>query len=257
MSTPFVNIKNLHVAVDEHEIINGLNLAINKGEIHAIMGPKGSGKSTLAQAIAGKDDYNVSNGTIEIDGLDIAKIPAHERAHMGVFLSFQYPVEIPGLNNAYFLRSALNVIKRNRNEEEIDADDFLILMREHMQKLKMDESFLHRSLHEGFSGGEKKRNEILQMSLLKPRLCILDETDSGLDIDALKLVADGINSLRDKERSFILITHYQRLLDYVQPDVVHVMVKGQIVESGDKDLDLELEKNGYDSFINKANLRSS
>lgn len=256
MST-LLNIEHLHTMIDNHKIINGLDLKINQGEVHAIMGPNGSGKSTLAHTIAGKDNYEITDGNIKVDGVNIGNMDAHERAHIGIFLSFQYPVEIPGLNNAYFLRSALNALRRFNNQEEIDASDFLVLIREHMQKLKMDESFLHRSLHDGFSGGEKKRNEILQMSILKPRLCILDEADSGLDIDALKLVADGINCLRDKERSFILITHYQRLLEYVKPDFVHVMIKGKIVESGDKDVALKLENYGYDSFIDKTKSRIS
>lgn len=245
---PLLSIKDLHVMVDSHEIIKGLNLTVNKGEVHAIMGPNGSGKSTLAYTIAGKNDYRVNKGEMCFLGEPIDNLSADERAKLGIFLAFQYPVEIPGVNNAYFLRAALNALRVSRGQEEIDAVDFLELIRSHLTSLKMDERFLHRAVNDGFSGGEKKRNEILQMSILEPRLCILDETDSGLDIDALKVSADGINALRNEERSMIIVTHYQRLLNYITPDVIHVMVDGRIVESGGKELALELEKNGYEGY---------
>lgn len=247
-----LTVKDLRVDVDGHLILKGLNLSVNKGEVHAIMGPNGSGKSTLAYTLAGKDHYHVKSGSVEFLGNDIAEMNADERARLGIFLAFQYPVEIPGLNNAYFLRAALNSLRKSRGQEEIDAMDFLALVRNHLTSLKMDERFLNRAVNEGFSGGEKKRNEILQMSLLEPRLCILDETDSGLDIDALKVSADGINGLRNEERGMIVVTHYQRLLNYITPDVVHVMVDGRIIESGGKELALKLEQEGYDSFIAKA-----
>jgi Fe-S cluster assembly ATP-binding protein len=253
-STNLLSIKDLCVSVDGHAILKGLNLSVNKGEVHAIMGPNGSGKSTLAHVLAGKEDYEVTSGDIFFSGESLLQASADERAKRGIFLAFQYPVEIPGLNNAYFLRAALNSLRKSRGQQEIDSIDFLELLRNHLQNLKMDERFLHRSVNEGFSGGEKKRNEILQMSILEPRLCILDETDSGLDIDALKVCADGVNALRNDERSMIVITHYQRLLNYITPDVVHVMVHGRIIESGGKELALMLEKEGYDSFIKKAEL---
>lgn len=252
MKAPLLTIKNLHVVVGGHAILKGLNLTVNKGEVHAIMGPNGSGKSTLAHTIAGKGGYEVVDGHIQLAGSDIAEMSADERAREGIFLAFQYPVEIPGLNNAYFLRAALNALRRSRGQQEIDALDFLALVRSHLSLLKMDERFLHRNVNEGFSGGEKKRNEILQMSLLEPRLCILDETDSGLDIDALKVAADGVNALRNDERGMIVVTHYQRLLNYITPDVVHVMVDGRIIESGGKELAIKLEQEGYDHFITKA-----
>ena len=247
-----LNISNLFVSMNDHKILKGFNLSIRPGEVHAIMGPNGSGKSTLAYTLAGKDDYEAEKGDIEFLGQSILKLSADERAKLGIFLAFQYPVEIPGVNNAYFLRAALNSLRKSRGQEEIDAVDFLELVKNHLSYLKMDERFLHRAVNEGFSGGEKKRNEILQMSLLEPRLCILDETDSGLDIDALKVSADGINALRNAERSMIVVTHYQRLLNYITPDFVHVMVDGRIVESGGKDLALKLESEGYDDFILKA-----
>jgi Fe-S cluster assembly ATP-binding protein len=247
-----LSVAHLSVEVDGHAILKGFNLSVNKGEVHAIMGPNGSGKSTLAYTLAGKDRYIVTSGSIDFMGQSIVGMSADDRARLGIFLAFQYPVEIPGLNNAYFLRAALNSLRKSRGQEEIDAVDFLAMVRNHLASLRMDERFLHRAVNEGFSGGEKKRNEILQMSLLEPRLCILDETDSGLDIDALKVSADGINALRNDERSMIVVTHYQRLLNYITPDVVHVMVDGRIIESGGKELALKLEQDGYDSFIAKA-----
>jgi len=247
--THVLRINNLRVAIDNHEILKDFNLVVNRGEVHAIMGPNGSGKSTLAYTIAGKDNYMVSKGDINFMGQSIIDLRADERAALGIFLAFQYPVELPGVNNAYFLRAALNALRASRNEEQIDAIDFLELVRSHLTKLKMDERFLHRAVNAGFSGGEKKRNEILQMSILEPNLCILDETDSGLDIDALKVSAEGINSLRSSERSMIIVTHYQRLLDYITPDFIHVMVDGRIVESGGKELGAKLEQTGYDSYV--------
>lgn len=244
-----LELRDLHVEVNGQPILRGLNLCINKGEVHAIMGPNGSGKSTLAHVLAGKDNYTITQGSMLFQGEDISGWSADERARAGIFLAFQYPVEIPGVNNAYFLRAALNSLRRSRGQKEMDAVDFLQLVRTHLTALKMDERFLHRPINEGFSGGEKKRNEILQMSLLEPKLSILDETDSGLDIDALKVCSSGINALKNPERSFVVVTHYQRLLDYVVPDFVHVLVKGTIVRSGDKSLALELEQNGYDIFL--------
>lgn len=249
--TNLLTIKDLHVAVDGHSILKGLDLNIGKGEVHAIMGPNGSGKSTLAYSLAGREDYKITSGSIDFLGQSIVDLNADERARLGIFLAFQYPVEIPGVNNAYFLRAALNALRKSRGQNEIDAVDFLELVRTHLLNLKMDERFLHRAVNAGFSGGEKKRNEILQMSLLEPRLCILDETDSGLDIDALKVSADGINALRNSERSMIVVTHYQRLLNYITPDVVHVMIDGRIIKSGGKELAIRLESDGYDPFLSK------
>ncbi|MDG9729186.1 Fe-S cluster assembly ATPase SufC [Ignatzschineria sp. RMDPL8A] len=243
-----LEIKNLHVEVEGKKIINGLNLTINDGEVHAIMGPNGSGKSTLASVIAGNDTYEVTEGSITYNGIDLLELDPDQRAHLGVFLSFQYPVELPGVNNHYFLRTALNSIRKARGEEELDALEFYESLQEKMKRVKMDSAFLKRSVNEGFSGGEKKRNEILQMLVLEPTLAILDETDSGLDIDALRVIADGINGLRDNNRSFLMITHYQRLLNYVQPDVVHVMTDGEIVKTGGKELALELEQEGYVAY---------
>jgi Fe-S cluster assembly ATP-binding protein len=241
-----LEIKNLKAGIGDTEILTGLSLSVKPGEVHAIMGPNGSGKSTLAQVIAGHADYEVSGGTVEFLGKDLLELEPEERAREGVFLGFQYPVEIPGVNNAYLLKAALNAKRRHQGLDEIDAFEFLKIARETMAMLDMDPSFLKRGVNEGFSGGEKKRNEILQMAILEPRLAILDETDSGLDIDALKAVANGINALRDPERSIVLVTHYQRMLDYVEPDFVHVLSNGRIVKSGDKSLALQLEERGYD-----------
>lgn len=241
-----LEIKNLKAGIGETEILTGLSLSVKAGEVHAIMGPNGSGKSTLAQVIAGHEDYVVHDGTVEYLGKNLLELEPEERAREGIFLGFQYPVEIPGVNNAYLLKAAVNAKRKHEGLDEIDAFEFLKIARETMTMLDMDPSFLNRGVNEGFSGGEKKRNEILQMAILKPRLAILDETDSGLDIDALKAVANGINALRDPERSIVLVTHYQRLLDYVEPDFVHVLSQGKIVRSGDKSLALELEERGYE-----------
>ena len=246
-----LSIKDLHVSVHDTEIIRGLSLEIKPGELHAIMGPNGSGKSTLGYALAGRDDYEITAGSVDFDGQDLTELEADERAAAGLFLAFQYPVEIPGVNNAYFLRAALNAQRKARGEPEVDAGSFLKTVREALAELRMDEGLLKRAVNEGFSGGEKKRNEIVQMAVLQPKLAILDETDSGLDIDALKLVADGINKLRDGKRSFLVITHYQRLLDYLDPDQVHVLAGGRIVESGDATLAKRLEKEGY-AFLEQA-----
>jgi Fe-S cluster assembly ATP-binding protein len=247
-----LKIENLQVSVDGKKILNGLDLAVNTGEVHAIMGPNGSGKSTLAYALAGRPGYEITGGKVTFNGRDLLALAPEERAHEGVFLGFQYPVEIPGVNNVYLLKAALNAARKHRGEPEVDAFDFLTLVREKMKVMHMEESFLSRGVNEGFSGGEKKRNEILQMLMLEPRLAILDETDSGLDIDALKVVANGVNTLRSPERSVVLVTHYQRLLDYIVPDFVHVLVRGRIARSGDKSLALELEKRGYDWIIEEA-----
>ncbi len=246
-----LKIENLRVKVEEKEILKGIDLQINPGEVHAIMGPNGSGKSTLAQVLAGNEGYEVIGGKVEFFGENLLELSPEERAAKGIFLAFQYPVEIPGVNNAYFIRTALNSIRKARQEPEIDAMDFLKLVREKLKLLKMDESFLKRAVNDGFSGGEKKRNEILQMSVLEPKLAILDETDSGLDIDALKIVAEGVNSLRSPERSFLVITHYQRLLNYIEPDYVHVLAHGKIVKSGGRELALHLEEEGY-SWLHEA-----
>lgn len=246
-----LSIKNLHVTVGGEQILKGLDLEVGPGELHAIMGPNGSGKSTLGYALAGRDGYEITDGSIEFEGKDLAEMEPEERAAAGLFLAFQYPVEIPGVNNAYFLRAALNAQRKARGEEEIDSMNFLKSVREALKQLKMDESLLKRAVNEGFSGGEKKRNEIVQMAVLEPKLAVLDETDSGLDIDALKLVAEGINRQRDDKRSFVVITHYQRLLDYLEPDRVHVLSDGRIVESGNRDLVERLESEGY-AFLDKA-----
>ena len=243
---PMLRIENLHASVEGTEILKGIDLEVNRGEIHAVMGPNGSGKSTLAQVLAGHEAYEVTAGSICYEGSDLIELSPEERAREGLFLAFQYPVEIPGVNSAYFLRSGMNEIRKHRGEDEIDALDFLSLIREKLELVEMDESFLKRSVNEGFSGGEKKRHEILQLAVLEPRLAVMDETDSGLDIDALRIVANGINKLHTPDKSVILVTHYQRLLTYIVPDVVHVLMKGRIVKTGGKDLALELEERGYD-----------
>lgn len=245
------SIKDLHVSVNEKEIIKGLNLVMNPGEIHAIMGPNGSGKSTLASTIAGKSDFEVTGGDIIYNGQSLLDFSPEDRAREGVFLAFQYPVEIPGVSTANFLKAAINEVRKHRGQAPLDAVQMLKLMNEKRELVEMDKSFLSRSLNEGFSGGEKKRNEIFQMAMLEPKLAILDETDSGLDIDALKIVANGVNKLRNAENAFLVITHYQRLLDYIIPDFVHVLVDGKIVKSGGKELALDLENKGYDWVINQ------
>jgi len=240
-----LEIRDLHVRVDNNEILKGIDLTVNAGEVHSIMGPNGSGKSTLAQVLARRESYNITKGEILFNGKDLLAMKPEEAACEGVFLAFQYPVEIPGISNAYFLRAAVNAVKKYRGEEELDAIDFLPLIKEKMRLLEMDERFLNRPVNEGFSGGEKKRNEIVQMAVLEPKLAVLDETDSGLDIDALKIVAQGVNTMRTKDRAFVLVTHYQRLLNYIVPDFVHVLVNGRIVKSGGAELALELEEKGY------------
>ncbi len=241
-----LNISDLHVNVESKEILKGLNLEVKAGEVHAIMGPNGSGKSTLAHVLSGRDGYQVTKGSVEFDGKDLLELSPEERAREGVFLAFQYPVEIPGVNNAYMLKAALNAIRTHRGENELDAMDFMAFVKDKVKLVQLKEDLLQRSVNEGFSGGEKKRNEIFQMAVLEPKLAILDETDSGLDIDALKIVAEGVNALRTPDRSMIMITHYQRLLNYIEPDFVHVLADGQIIKSGGKELALELEKRGYD-----------
>ncbi len=241
-----LKITDLHARVDGTEILKGLNLEIGAGEVHAIMGPNGSGKSTLAQVLAGRDSYEVTSGSVVFKGMDLLELAPEARAREGVFLAFQYPVEIPGVNNVYMLKAALNALRKHRGEPELDSYAFMKLIREKMKLMQMDASFLNRGVNEGFSGGEKKRNEILQMAVLEPALALLDETDSGLDIDALKVVAEGVNSLRSPERAIVMVTHYQRLLDYIVPDQVHVLSGGRIVKSGDRTLALELEERGYD-----------
>jgi Fe-S cluster assembly ATP-binding protein len=240
-----LEVKNLHVRVGENEILKGLDLVVAAGEVHAIMGPNGSGKSTLAHVIAGRPGYEVTAGEVLYRGKDLLSLAPEIRAREGVFLAFQYPVEIPGVSNAYFLRAAVNAIRKHRGEDELDAIDFLAMLKERMASVEMDPELVNRPINEGFSGGEKKRNEILQMAVLDPILAILDETDSGLDIDALRIVANGVNKLRGSERAIVLVTHYQRLLDYIVPDFVHVLVDGRIVRSGSKELALELEEKGY------------
>ncbi len=240
-----LEIKNLYAKAGDKEILKGINLKVNAGEVHAIMGPNASGKSTLAHILAGRDGFTATSGEVLYDGQDLLKMVPEERARRGLFLALQYPVEIPGVSNAYFLKSALNSIRKSRGIPELDAVDFLNLIKEKAKLLELDKELLNRPVNEGFSGGEKKRNEILQMAMLDPRLCVMDETDSGLDIDALQIVARGINALRKKERAMIIVTHYQRLLNYVTPDYVHVLVDGRMAKSGGKDLALELEQKGY------------
>ena len=243
-----LEIKNLHVTVGGKEILHGIDLSLDEGQVHAVMGPNGSGKSTLAYVLAGRDGYEVTKGEIVFDGKDLNAMAPEERAHAGVFLAFQYPVEIPGVSGLNFLKSALNEVRKGRGESELDAVEFLKLMRERVSELKMDEALLKRPVNVGFSGGEKKRNEILQMSLLEPRLAVLDETDSGLDIDALRIVAEGVNSLRSPKRAMLVITHYQRLLSYIVPDKVHILAGGKIIAEGGKELAMELEEKGYAMF---------
>ncbi|MGH8279320.1 MAG: Fe-S cluster assembly ATPase SufC [Gammaproteobacteria bacterium] len=245
-------IKNLHAQVADKEILKGIDLEVRAGEVHAVMGPNGAGKSTLANILAGRDGYTVTAGSVEYDGKDLLAMDPETRAREGVFLAMQYPVEIPGVNNVYLLKTAYNAIHKYRGEEQVDAVKFLKLVKQKMQLVDIDPAFLNRAVNEGFSGGEKKRNEILQMLVLEPRLALLDETDSGLDIDALRIVAEGINALRSPERAMVLVTHYQRLLDYVVPDVVDVLASGRIVKSGDKTLAAELEKRGYEWLTNGA-----
>ena len=241
-----LEIKNLHANVAGREILKGIDLSINAGEVHAIMGPNGSGKSTLAQVLSGRDLYQVTAGEVVYDGKDLLEMPPEDRAREGIFMAFQYPVEIPGVSNLYFLKAALNAIRKHQGLSDLDAMDFLALVKERMALMEMDQSLLNRAVNSGFSGGEKKRNEIFQMAVLEPKLAILDETDSGLDIDALKIVANGVNALRSAARAMIVVTHYQRLLNYIVPDFVHVLAEGRIVKSGGKELALELEERGYD-----------
>ncbi len=241
-----LSIKNLHASVEDKEILKGINLEVKAGEVHAIMGPNGSGKSTLSSVIAGKEEYEVTDGEIFLEGEDIGELAPEERAHKGVFLSFQYPVEIPGVSVTNFMKTAINESRKANGQEEMPANEMLKLIREKSELLEIDRKFLSRSLNEGFSGGEKKRNEIFQMAMLEPKLAILDETDSGLDIDALRIVANGVNKLRNKDNAVVVITHYQRLLDYIVPDFVHVLYNGKIVKSGGKELAYELEEKGYD-----------
>ena len=245
-------IQDLHVSAGGTPVLKGLTLEVPQGEVHAIMGPNGSGKSTLAYILAGRPGYEVTRGSVTYEGRDLLALPPEERARLGVFLGFQYPVEIPGVNNVYLLKAALNALRQQRGESEVDAFEFLALVREKMQIMRMEDSFLSRGVNEGFSGGEKKRNEILQMLVLEPRLAILDETDSGLDIDALKVGAEGVNRVRSRDRSIVLVTHYQRLLEHVIPDRVHVLVRGRIAKSGDRSLALELEQRGYDWLAGEA-----
>ena len=247
-----IKIENLHVEVEGNKILKGVNLEVKKGETHAIMGPNGSGKSTLAQVLAGHEDYDITEGSIDYLGKDLLEMDVDERACEGIFLAFQYPVELPGVNNMYFLRSALNAQRKYRGEKEIDAMEFMDLISDRIKLLNLKDSLLKRPVNEGFSGGEKKRNEIFQMAVLEPKLALLDETDSGLDIDALRVVANGVNSMKNQESSTIVVTHYQRLLNYIIPDFVHILVDGRIINSGDKNLALELEEKGYDKIIEDA-----
>ena len=247
-----LTIKDLKASVEGKEILKGLNLEVKAGEVHAIMGPNGSGKSTLASVLAGRSEYEVDGGTVTLEGRDLLDMKPEDRARAGVFLAFQYPVEIPGVSNANFLKTAVNEVRKSRGQEILDSKDFLVLMKERMKLVEMDKAMTQRSVNEGFSGGEKKRNEIFQMAMLEPTLSILDETDSGLDIDALKIVANGVNTLRNDKNATVVITHYQRLLDYIVPDRVHVLADGRIQKSGGKELALELEKSGYVEFTGKA-----
>jgi Fe-S cluster assembly ATP-binding protein len=241
-----LEVKNLHARIEEKEILKGLNIKVNKGEVHAIMGPNGTGKSTFASILAGKDGYEITEGEMLFEGQEISEMDPAERAHLGLFLAFQYPVEIPGVSTTNFMKAAINEKRKAHGQPPIEAKAFLEMMKEKSKIVELNKEFLTRSINEGFSGGEKKRNEIFQMAMLEPKLCVLDETDSGLDIDALRIVANGVNSLRNSENAFLVITHYQRLLDYIVPDFVHIMYDGRIVKTGDKNLALELEKKGYD-----------
>ncbi len=252
-----LQIKDLHAQIGDKKILNGIDLTVKAGEVHAIMGPNGSGKSTLASVLAGRADYEITGGSVNFMGKNLLELAPEERAGEGLFLAFQYPIEIPGVSNTNFLRTAYNAIRKYKGEENLDAAKFLKLMREKMSLVKIDQALLSRSLNEGFSGGEKKRNEIFQMAMLEPKLAILDETDSGLDIDALRIVANGVTSLKTKENACIVITHYQRLLDYIVPDFVHVLYKGRIVKSGTKELALELEEKGYDWIIDEVNQQAN
>lgn len=252
-----LSIKNLHASVEDKQILKGLNLEVKPGEVHAIMGPNGSGKSTLASVLAGREDFEVTDGSIDFLNRDILDMSPEERARLGLFLAFQYPVEIPGVSTTNFIKTAINEKRKYNGEEPMDAASFLKLMKERMSLVEMDKSLLSRSLNEGFSGGEKKRNEIFQMAMLEPKLAVLDETDSGLDIDALRIVANGVNKLRTPERSVIVITHYQRLLNYLQPNFVHVLMNGRIVKSGTRDLALQLEEKGYEFLRNELNVAES
>ena len=251
MSQPLIEIKNLSAGINGKQILKGINLTVRPGEVHAIMGPNGSGKSTLGYVLAGRKGYDVTGGSVTYGGKDLLELPPEDRAREGVFLAFQYPVEIPGVNNTYFLRAAYNEQRKHRGQEEVDAVDFLAIVKEKMKLLELPDAMLKRSVNEGFSGGEKKRNEIFQMAVLDPKLAVLDETDSGLDIDALRIVAEGVNKLKRPDNAAIVITHYQRLLNYIVPDFVHVLWNGQIIKSGGKNLALELEEKGYDWLIGK------
>ena len=248
-----LSIKNLHASIGEKEILKGINLEVKPGEVHAIMGPNGSGKSTLASVLAGREEYEVTKGAVDFKGIDLLELSAEDRAREGIFLAFQYPVEIPGVSTTNFLKTAVNQIREYRGQEALDAVSFLTLIKEKMKLVEIDQTLLSRSLNEGFSGGEKKRNEVFQMAVLEPKLAILDETDSGLDIDALRIVANGVNQLKNKDNATIVVTHYQRLLDYIVPDFVHVLYKGKIVKSGTKELALELEEKGYDWIKEEVN----
>ena len=247
-----LEIKDLRVKAEDKEILKGLNLSVNSGEVHAIMGPNGSGKSTLARILSGHPGYEATGGTVTYEGKDLLDMDPEVRACEGVFMAFQYPVEIPGVNNQYFLKAALNAVRKYKGQPELDAIEFIQLVKEKARLLEMDQTMLNRAVNEGFSGGEKKRNEIMQMALLEPSLCVMDETDSGLDIDALRVVSDGVNALKSPERGFVVITHYQRLLNHIVPDFVHVLSAGKIVRSGGKELALELEKNGYRDYVADA-----
>lgn len=256
MTTPLLQITDLHAGIEGREILKGISLTVNPGEVHAIMGPNGSGKSTMASVLAGREDYTVTAGSVQMNGKDLLDMAPEERAREGVFMAFQYPVEIPGVSTANFVKTAVQEVRKHRGQPALEPAAFLKLMRERMKLVEMDQQFLSRSLNEGFSGGEKKRNEIFQMAMLEPVLAVLDETDSGLDIDALRIVAEGVNALRSKDNAFVVITHYQRLLNYIVPDVVHVLWNGRIVRSGGKELAYELEEKGYDWIKNESSIEA-